>query len=99
MKIMEKVTKTIQTEDIKDTLCDICGSSEEKWESTKGQSWGHHSEEISLYHKITESYCGEGTSNEIDLDVCPTCFRDKILPFIKSISYKPENIEYREIDW
>jgi hypothetical protein len=99
VKLYKEVSRTIKEKIIGDTLCDICGLSEKKWENTKGQSWGYHEEEVSLSHKITQTYCGEGTTNEIDLDICPVCFRDKIFPFVKSISYKPENIEYREIDW
>ena len=89
MKYTKEVVKpaTTETRTIK-VECDLC-----KNEIKRG--WYAVSEVIIQYEHGT-SY-PEGGSSEIDkIDMCPECFKNKLLPWLESLGVKPR---VEEIDW
>ncbi len=88
MKIFEN--KIIPQSTIKQCVlkkCDLCGT-----ESKRGSSWNGGYYEIAETRIYTEVFCsvgdsysdggGNGTKHEVD--ICPKCFKDKLIPWLKS---------------
>jgi hypothetical protein len=70
--------------------CDICGreGKDDDWEAR-----GYDVCEVEVRHKQGVNYPDSGDGDEIDLDVCPECFREKLVPFIESfgrVKIKPK---------
>jgi hypothetical protein len=96
MKIFEKVTETKEIEKLKSILCDICGNSQKNWILEKSDYNEMIENEVIIKHNKSKSYCGEGSVQWLEPDICPNCFTDKILPYMKKISYAPDKLEYSE---
>ena len=78
-------------------VCDLCGTESEQ--SHWGESYCESDEiEVSVVVKRREGfnypYGGHGT--EIDLDICPKCFKEKLIPFLQE---QGANIEEKDWDW
>jgi hypothetical protein len=73
------------------TVCDLCGD-----ESETG--WAPHysafEATVRLRDGIAYPECGNGT--EIEYDLCPTCFREKLIPWLESQGAKTVITEW---DW
>lgn len=94
MKKFEKVSETIEREKEVDILCDICGQSEIDWVKPKADNTYCFTEnDITISHKYSESEYDYLETETLELDICPKCFKEKILTYIKSIAVLP--IEYR----
>jgi hypothetical protein len=82
------------------TVCDICKR------ETKGSEWEEstwHNDEtditVELSYEHRTSYgcdCCGGQSEKIIVDLCPTCFKDKLLPWLRS---QGAQIQVKEYDW
>jgi hypothetical protein len=101
MKIKETRPKTGMETIIVCRTCDICGRKSDRPFDSRNWSNGYYvtdETEISVICKAEKSSGssdgGSGTSIEVDL--CPTCFRDKLIPFLKSQGCQ---IREEEIDW
>ena len=90
-KIYESKTvqKTIRTH-IK-TVCDLChDETVDEWEGR------FEIAEVEVKGKFGTSYPEGGRADEYDFDICPTCFKEKILPWLceQGVDTTP-----KEIDW
>jgi len=78
--------------------CDLCGKTTKGTDWPKGFYYEVNETEISVKIKQKEGHNfpegGNGTEYEIDL--CPDCFKDKLVPWLKSQGAK---IEEKEWDW
>ena len=93
MKIYEKkfvpvkeVMKYVETE------CDICGDiTKTSWRKKKGDA-------VEVEVKMTEGtvWPEGGSGLEIEYDICPVCFKEKIIPFLESLGAKQK---WREWDF
>lgn len=83
VKVTEKVKRHIFT------TCDLCGG------TTKG-NWGGGFEvhEVEVRIKEGDTYPEFGSGTEIEYDICPTCFKDKLIPWLES-----QGAETREREW
>ena len=52
-------------------------------------------DEVIIQHKQRENYPEGGFGTEINIDMCPDCFTNKLLPWLKSQGCK---VEYTEWD-
>lgn len=93
MKKVLKVVETIKQEEEIEILCDICGVPEGDWKMREPEFEGYQDEVVTIKHAYSENSYDYYSSNTLDLDVCPRCFEEKILPYIRSIAVLP--IEYR----
>lgn len=79
--------------------CDLCGK-----ETTDGDNWRDASvydvEEtevsVTVKHKSGESYPSGGHSDDIVVDLCPSCFTTKLVPWLQSQGVK---VEAKRTDW
>lgn len=73
--------------------CDICGktSSRDNWALDD-----YEINEVTVKIKQGEIYDGYGDGKEMEIDICPDCFKNKLIPFIESFGTKMEykNWEY-----
>lgn len=49
---------------------------------------------ISMHRKSGKSYPEGGYSQEIEINICPTCFDEIVLPFFKTKGVDPKIIEW-----
>lgn len=51
---------------------------------------------VYVKHKDGESYPEGGSGTEVDIDVCPECFKTKLIPWLESQGVV---IERKDLDW
>ena len=78
-------------------ICDLCGT------VTKREDWNAGIYEIDeteirveVRQKEGSNYPEGGMGTEYDIDLCPNCFKDKLVPWLIS---QGANIEKKEWDW
>jgi len=93
----EEAKKTIvikaQTRLIK-VSCDLCGAvahSIDDW-STRG----YGIDEITISQKDGDSYPEGGSGTEYNVDMCPKCFKEKLIPWLESQGCKAKRKSW---DW
>lgn len=72
-----------------ETLCDICKNSVES-----GGNWSN--DEITIESKEGYSFPEGGSAEYKFVDMCKTCFDNKLIPWLKS---QGAEIQTRETDW
>lgn len=95
LKYEEKVIKSSRKVLVK-RICDICGK-ETKQPHTSNKEWDHGNYEIAetkVYMREGVNYPEGGSGTEFKIDICPECFRDKLMPWLKSYGS-----EVKETDW
>jgi hypothetical protein len=96
MRRYEKKTETITTNNLVETTCDLCNAIAKQgcWESS---IWDVNESEvsISITHKDGTQYPEGGSGTSMEVDICPKCFKEVLVPFLKS---KGANIEEKTWD-
>jgi hypothetical protein len=88
----------VVTEKILSTLtCDLCGrpncgEEKDEWELAER----NHTTVTIKYESLTFGYEGDGESERISFDICPGCFKDKLIPFVRQNSSVPDWKPYHE---
>jgi len=75
--------------------CDLCGI-ESKW-----SEWGAGCYEVAESNvtvevtcKTGESYPEGGSGTEFEVDICPKCFKEKLVPWLRSQGAKVDGEEW-----
>lgn len=65
--------------------CDLCGV-ESKSEDWQGGAYDVNETEIRVQIKARDGYCGygEGFGQEWEVDLCPACFKGRLIPWLQS---------------
>ena len=97
MKTCKTINVPATTREVEDqTICDLCGCEEgsSKWDNSSCWDVDETEIRISVKHKDGYSYpeCGSGT--EYAVDMCPTCFKDKLIPWLESQGCTAERKEW-----
>ena len=74
--------------------CDLCEES-----TTEKRDWGkdHYDvEETEVRYKTGANYPEGGSGEETTIDICPKCFTEKLIPWVKSQGGEPT---VKEWDW
>ena len=93
------ITKPITTEKqiLDEMSCDLCGKvgKDGGWESS---SWevAESEIEIEVRHKDGSSYPESGYGQKYNVDICPDCFKGRLIPWLKSQGCKTK---FEEWDW
>jgi len=96
--ISKKIEQTINKEEV---YCDICGN-KASMASFADASWNvdprdyRFTETTKIILKEGEQYIEGGYYEEIAIDICPKCFKEKLIPWLKSQGVK---IQKREVDY
>ena len=77
-------------------FCDLCGA-----QSCKGGYWNHvlrEQAETEVRIQVRDSrgttYPEGGWGDKYDVDLCPNCFRDQLIPWLKSQGADIEPVEW-----
>lgn len=98
MEYRSKVEIPARTEErITSITCDLCGK-EGKSDRLHGADWSKNTydkSETVIYHEAGEVYPEGGELNLEIVHICPECFEQKLIPWIKSQGGEPTT---KEID-
>ena len=94
MKIFEqRVVPESQVLVCTGVTCDLCGC------VSRGRDWAKHLYEVAetaVTCKAGKAWPDEGGHVEYEIDICPKCFVDKLVPWLVSQGSK---VERKELDW
>jgi len=93
MKVYEKKIATTEREVFQGILCDICGS-----ETVRG-TWAfdpYSIDEVTIKHRCGSNFPEGGMGQEIEVDLCPECFDDKLVPWLRNQGARVIQTEW---DW
>jgi len=77
-------------------ICDLCGKEgKHSWDGGIFEE-SNTAIKASIRHKEGRNYPDSGFGDEIDIDLCPNCFRNKLVPWLQE---QGANIKYEEWDW
>lgn len=92
-EIVPQTTRTVQVS----RTCDLCGV------DAKNILWGDFSCDfdetevrVSVKQKEGTQYPEGGSGTECEIDICPKCFKDRLVPWLIS---QGANIERKDWDW
>ena len=92
---MSKTYKQVKSEVERSVLevmkCDLCGR------KSNGEDWspgGYRMAEVEVKLKEGTNYPEGGFGTLYDVDICPDCFRDKLIPWLQS-----QGAAVRETEW
>lgn len=74
--------------------CDMCGE-----KSKRSNNWGdgpYSVNDVTIEHKTGESYPEGGSGEYLRCDLCPTCFKTKLVPWLES---QGASVRQEEWDW
>lgn len=96
----EKVSVTREEIKIVEQTCDLCGRKAKRpgYHQWLGAYYDISETEIcvKIRHKEGEAYPDGGSGKEITIDMCPYCFKDKLVPWLRS---QGAEIKYEEWEW
>lgn len=91
MRTYGTVTRTYEREELIGVTCDLCGREGE------GASWEEslwRENQTAVYTRVSqeegESYEDCGSGQKYVVDICPTCFKEKLIPWLISQGAKIE---------
>lgn len=98
MKIYgEKIIPRYVNEYVKSRRCDLCGT------ESKGSEWQKGCYEVAeteitveVRQKEGNSYPEGGSGTKYEIDLCPKCFKNRLIPWLKS---QGATIQEEEWDW
>lgn len=93
MKTYEKRTQPAREYDaLVETKCDLCG----KTTKSEWKDGSFDALEVEVRLKTGSSYPDGGSGDETTVDICPECFRTKLIPWVESHGGKATTKEW---DW
>lgn len=94
MRVTKEVPVPAKTEtQLEYVQCELCGTRSERDDWSPGQ-YKIHEPEVTL--RIGDRYPEGGSTKTTVLDICPKCFKDKLIPWFQSQGGKPR---VEESDW
>lgn len=97
MRKFEKKTETVEREVLVETTCDLCGAVAKSgnWESSTYEV-AEVEVEVTVHQKDGVSYPEGGNGTEYTADICPDCFKNKLIPWLESQGCKAKRKDW---DW
>lgn len=98
MRKYEERVHTSKSQVLVELTCDLCGA---KAKNRDDWGSGHYERdevdvEVRVRREKSETYGGEGTQCITFVDLCPNCFEEKLVPWLKS---QGATIQTKENDW
>ena len=97
MREYENITETVQRKSLIRTTCDLCGAIAKSgnWDSSS-YSVADVEVEVTVHQKEGVAHQDGGWGTELTVDMCPKCFNETLIPFLRS---KGAKIEERTWDF
>jgi hypothetical protein len=83
-RIEKTETRQVRTEVVESISCDICGREQSHPSDNRWDAHGYHYKETTIELEDGSCYPGEIDFVRTHFDICPTCFIEKLAPWIKS---------------
>jgi hypothetical protein len=66
--------------------CDLCGVASKRGKEWEPSSYTVAETEVSVTvtHRSGKSYPEGGSGTEVEVDLCPKCFKDRLIPWLES---------------
>jgi hypothetical protein len=96
LKTYETKTREVTTTYAKEVVCDLCGSVALIPHRPWSENVGHTSEVTISYIEGLADYDGGGNTRTSSVDVCPECFKSRLIPWLESQGAK---ITTEELDF
>jgi hypothetical protein len=99
MKVFERVVPENKPYDrLKCRKCDLCGvmSRGEHWEAKGIYESNETIIAVEVMQKEGANYYDGGSGTKYEVDLCPTCFKEKLIPWLNS---QGAEIKQEEWDW
>lgn len=95
MRTYEKVKETTERERLVETTCDLCGAKAKQgnWESYAFQV-NEVEVEVIVKQSDGSAYPEGGWGKKLIVDICPKCFKETLIPFLRSKGAKIEEREW-----
>lgn len=88
MKKYKKTKRTIEDRELTNMVCDICGYDNKHysdWQNDpNNEGLSYFDTEVEVSYKYGTNYPEGGSGYKYDLDICPKCFMEKIVPLLKT---------------
>ncbi len=93
-RVSRPVSQPVEREVLVETCCDLCGKVAKlgTWEKSTYEV-NEVEIEVTVRQKDGVSYPDGGWGTELRVDLCPTCFKETLIPFLRQ---KGAEIEERE---
>jgi hypothetical protein len=89
MKIYKEIQKSFKQKIIDKIICDICKSETlNEWKTNKNNNI-----ESEIRLEIGHDYYDGGSFGKYEINLCPDCFKDKLIPFVESAGEVKINLE------
>lgn len=87
MKKYETRTEEVERKYLVSHTCDLCGrkAGDDDWCSDS-----YERSEVTISIEEGEYYPEGGSAVETEFDICPDCFKNKLIPWFESQGVKPE---------
>ena len=93
----KRVSQPVEREVLIETCCDLCGAVAKDGDWNKSTYEVNEVEiEVTVRQKDGVSYPDGGWGTELLVDMCPTCFKETLMPFLRQ---KGAKIEGRDWDF
>ena len=97
MRKYEEKTEPKTYHTLVETTCDLCGTVAKHGEWNSGYYEIDETEiEVTVSQKDGSNYPGGGWGEEYKIDMCPKCFKDRLVPWLISQGAKIEPVKW---DW
>jgi len=95
MRKFKEITTTVET--IEFIQCDICGKKADRHDWSTGSYTVNETEfKILIRQRDGENYPEGGWGTEYEADICPNCFKEKLIPWLNSQGCTAKRKEW---DW
>ena len=94
---IEKIVPEKTEEVLSDITCDLCGKSggRDGWDSSIW-SVSETEVEVTVKHKNGTEFPEGGDGKLYAVDMCPTCFKEKLIPCLKSLGCE---VKFEDWGW
>jgi hypothetical protein len=95
MRKYEKRVEPVERNDLIETTCDLCGALAKKghWESSAYEI-GEVEIEVTVRQEDGTAYPEGGWGTDYMVDMCPGCFKNKLIPWLESQGCKAKRKEW-----
>jgi hypothetical protein len=97
MRTYKTITKTSTFKHLDEIRCDLCSAVGEGAEWERG-AWKVNdiTIEMTVHQREGQNYHDGGSGTEYTIDLCPDCFKNRLIPWLRE---QGADIEEQEWDW